>query len=331
MILDFVKFINTAMRKRIDWFVEEQDYRDLGMTWMSQGNRGNFTERWLDKFTKNGVCHFMNDDERRIYNQAKLPNYWRFYQELIEYRFNSDGFRAPEFDTIDWKNSYVILGCSHVFGIGNPYQDTIGEFLSKELSAPVINLGVYGAGFEVIYNNFLKQIRTYGKAKGYFFHWSYPNRKINVLNYFYDDDNNYKDYWDRRDEVPGTTSAKEFSDEYLNNQMYKRNIIFHSVREILKDTYYSEVKEPRTWTIHEDKDDCAITVKLPEGIDKGHVDGTWIDYPDEYKSWYINEVCARDIVKYNKYDGPKGSHFGREVNKLLAKYFISEGVNGNHK
>ena len=25
---------------------------------------------------------------------------------------------------------------------------------------------------------------------------------------------------------------------------------------------------------------------------------------------------------------PKGSHFGREVNKLLAKYFISEGVNG---
>ena len=132
------------------------------------------------------------------------------------------------------------------------------------------------------------RIRTYGKAKGYFFHWSYPNRKINVLNYFYDDDNNYKGYWDRRDEVPGTTSAKEFSDEYLNNQMYRRNVIFHSVREILKDTYYSEVKEPRTWTIHEDKKDCAITVKLPEGIDVGHVDGTWIDYPDEYKSWYIN-------------------------------------------
>ena len=36
MILDFVKFINTAMRKKIDWFVEEQDYRDLGMTWMSK-------------------------------------------------------------------------------------------------------------------------------------------------------------------------------------------------------------------------------------------------------------------------------------------------------
>ena len=108
MILDFVKFINTAMRKRIDWFVEEQDYRDLGMTWMSQGNRGNFTEKWLDKFTKNGVCHFMNDDERRIYNQAKLPNYWRFYKELIEYERKYFNTNAKE-NTVLSKDAISIL------------------------------------------------------------------------------------------------------------------------------------------------------------------------------------------------------------------------------
>ena len=44
---------------------------------------------------------------------------------------NSDGFRTMDFDKVDWKNSYVIIGCSHVQGIGNPYEETIGEYISK--------------------------------------------------------------------------------------------------------------------------------------------------------------------------------------------------------
>ena len=50
----------------------------------------------------------MNDDERRIYNQAKLPN-WRFYQELIEYIFNSDGFRAIPSSILTGKIAMLFL------------------------------------------------------------------------------------------------------------------------------------------------------------------------------------------------------------------------------
>ena len=47
MILKNVKFcsyINTIMRKSIDWLKDEKQYRDLGLTWMAHGNAGNFIE-----------------------------------------------------------------------------------------------------------------------------------------------------------------------------------------------------------------------------------------------------------------------------------------------
>ena len=34
------------------------------------------------------------------------------------YKVNSLGYRAPEFNTIDWSNTYIIQGCSAVFGLG---------------------------------------------------------------------------------------------------------------------------------------------------------------------------------------------------------------------
>ena len=42
------------------------------------------------------------------------------------------------------ENSYVILGCSHVFGVGTLYHETITKYIAKELNSPVINMGVGG-------------------------------------------------------------------------------------------------------------------------------------------------------------------------------------------
>lgn len=308
------------MRKKINWLKEEEQLRELGLSWMSPCNYGQFVEKYLENNTKDRVCHFMHDDERKTYEKRRLPNYWRYHNELISYKLNSDGFRAPEFESVDWKNSYVIFGCSHVFGLGNPNKETISEHISKELSTPVINLGSPGASVEVIYNNLLKQIDTYGKAKGYFFHWSYPIRRLNILNYWEDENDNLKPFWDRRDEVPTMANVKP-NIEYVNNVIYRRHIIFHSVREILKDTKYSEIKNPRMmfeniYTMIKAK------LKLPDNFIIPHVEGTWRRFPEEYKKWYMNEVCARDIKEYSEADGPKGSHFGNEINKELAGYLI---------
>ena len=62
---------------------------------------------------------------------------------------NSMGYRAPEFDTVSWKDSIVIFGCSNVFGIGLSKDDTIGAQLERLVGIPVINLGVPSGSIKI--------------------------------------------------------------------------------------------------------------------------------------------------------------------------------------
>lgn len=85
------------------------------------------------------------------------------------YDVNSYGYRAPEFDTVDWRNSYIIQGCSAIFGVGTADPTKITQYyLSEMLGAPVINLGVPGSGMEVQYVNALEFLEAGIKPKGVF-------------------------------------------------------------------------------------------------------------------------------------------------------------------
>ena len=329
MILKIVKFynnINTVMRKHIDWFNEEEQFRDLGLTWMAHGNAGNFLETHPSYNKKQNWLYGSPDVEQAYEKACKagIPKYWRYHADNIVYNMNSDGFRSPEFDTVDWKNSYVIIGCSHIQGIGTTYDNTIGEVISRKLNAPVINLGVGGISNEVIYNNILKQITTYGKAKGYFILWTYPNRYVDMGNYYTQENN--KPFWARGDMVPGLTSPKKYTQGFLNQIMYRRNIIWHSTKILLQGTPVSFIWEPHCWAI-EDCGDTLIPIPFPEGRDfTSHSTLTgipWHKQPDEYKKWYLNEICARDIIRYDWKTGPHGSHWGPTVNSKVAEHFMS--------
>ena len=63
----------------------------------------------------------------------------------ITYILNSQGYRCPEWDKIDWKESVVIFGDSCVAGVGVPKNHTLSSFLQTTLQRPVINLGVAGS------------------------------------------------------------------------------------------------------------------------------------------------------------------------------------------
>lgn len=87
----------------------------------------------------------------------------------IDYKVNKLNYRAPEFDSVDWKNSYIIQGCSAVFGLGTLRDDQITSFyLSKLLDAPVINLGIPGAGMELQFVNTLEMLEAGIKPRGVF-------------------------------------------------------------------------------------------------------------------------------------------------------------------
>lgn len=91
-----------------------------------------------------------------------------------DFNINMLGYRAKEFSDINWENSYIIQGCSAVFGLGLPDDhDTVSECLSRKLNKPVINLGISGSGIQLQYMNAISMLEKGIKPMGVFI--VYPN------------------------------------------------------------------------------------------------------------------------------------------------------------
>jgi len=86
----------------------------------------------------------IDTEEKFVKNLETLPEDWPYRTKAIEYTLNSHGYRAPEFDQIDWENSVVMFGCSATFGEGVDDSDTIPTQLSNIIGRPVINMGSGG-------------------------------------------------------------------------------------------------------------------------------------------------------------------------------------------
>ena len=94
----------------------------------------------------NTVANWHQSDSETHYQQIRtaMPREW-WGHGLIEYSWNSLGYRGPEITSQAIKRSVVITGCSHVVGHGLAWEQTIGQQLSRRLGVPVINLGVSGS------------------------------------------------------------------------------------------------------------------------------------------------------------------------------------------
>lgn len=98
---------------------------------------------------------FISDWEKENFEKikSKQPEEWIWNHKKIVYNRNSHGFRCEEFDTIDWENSNVVIGCSRVFGHSIDEQNTISHNLEKTTGENYINLGLCGAGPDTCYHH----------------------------------------------------------------------------------------------------------------------------------------------------------------------------------
>lgn len=128
--------------------------------------------------TPKGLMNFNGSDSEDLYktNLQKLPSDWKYRTEHITYAFNSNGYRAPEWDSIDWQESIVVLGCSNVFGTGLSNEDTIPFQLQEILKRPVINLGMSGTGADYQYWNLVRLFQNNIKVKKILVLWPHPAR-----------------------------------------------------------------------------------------------------------------------------------------------------------
>ena len=90
---------------------------------------------------------------------------WEYRHKPINYNWNQNGYRAPEWDTIDWSNSVILMGCSLVTGVGLDYNDTIASCLERMIEHPVINLGIPAGSSSALHYNTLRLIQNNIKPK----------------------------------------------------------------------------------------------------------------------------------------------------------------------
>ena len=99
-----------------------------------------------------------------------------------DYDTNLLGYRTVNFDQVDWQNTYVIQGCSAVFGYGIKDDDqTVSAHLARKLNAPVLNLGIGGGGVQLQYMNAIEMLEKNQVPKGVFIIWPNIHRFVLML------------------------------------------------------------------------------------------------------------------------------------------------------
>jgi hypothetical protein len=108
----------------------------------------------LDHHNANKIYFWHSGDTEENWKKGKerFGSTWRYYNDTIEYRFNSLGYRGP--DPVELQGDYfVALGCSHTAGLGVHLEDTYCHLLSTELNLPYLNFGFPGGAQNLVWTN----------------------------------------------------------------------------------------------------------------------------------------------------------------------------------
>lgn len=101
---------------------------------------------------------------------------WYWTDRPVTYTFNSQGYRCAEFNTIDWANAIVLMGCSNTMGLGISDEDTIAWNLAALLGRPVVNLGIAGGSAMQMWANTVLLLDQQIKPHRLVYIWPSANR-----------------------------------------------------------------------------------------------------------------------------------------------------------
>jgi len=75
----------------------------------------------------------------------KMPDDWVYRNLKVKIKRNKYGYRAEEFENVDWTRSIVLFGCSNTYGVGLSDEHTIGEQITQMTGIPTVNLATPGS------------------------------------------------------------------------------------------------------------------------------------------------------------------------------------------
>jgi hypothetical protein len=200
----------------------------------------------------------MDTEHRYIKNSRDFRargEHWDYFDKHITYKFNSQGYRTAEWDTIDWKESVVVLGCSYVLGEGLAEEDTITAQLSSLLQRPVVNLGASGTGMSFSFYNSTMLYKNLPTPYAVVQLWSncnrielYTSNEILVHTPHVDSDDEFYRNWILNEENPNThmyMAAQASRCMWESKTRYYELSLFGETTEILNCTHIKTVDHAR--------------------------------------------------------------------------------------
>jgi hypothetical protein len=95
------------------------------------------------------------------------------------YNYNDNGFRCNSINSINTDNYILFAGCSHTEGLGLELYNSYPYITSQLLSSDYYNLGISGAGCDVVSYNLLTWLNKFNhKPKLIIVQWPYHLRYI---------------------------------------------------------------------------------------------------------------------------------------------------------
>lgn len=126
------------------------------------------------------MLHFVND-----FVGASNPHTITEFPPVI-YKYNSNGHRTKEVESLDFDNYILFGGCSHTEGLGLELEEIYTHQTSNQLNLDYYNIGIGGSGLDVMFYNIMTWLAKYNhKPKIIVLQWSFPLR----YSRFHDDRN----------------------------------------------------------------------------------------------------------------------------------------------
>lgn len=250
--------------------------------------------------------YFHSTDSEEIYikNKKEKGRSWYYYNNDIEYKFNSWGYRTKEFNDLD-EDYLLTFGCSYTEGIGLHYDDMWSTKLAKVLNSDVFNLGSGGTGADFqMYNTIL-----------FFNHVLKINRLPNTVVY----------QWPEKHRV--TYAIKKNDSDEME---------FHLFSGALPEEWYHQnILEYGKWYFHSYLENCGELIKSTNFCPMT-VDALWKSvgvkvlhwtYSNDFemvnnKSFISNNVDLINVIDDSGTKARDCSHNGKESQDIVIKYLM---------
>ena len=100
---------------------------------------------------RSAFTNFYTDSLQKFKETTHEHDPYKDYKNF--YSSNSNGYREKEWDTIDWSNSVLCFGCSHIDGIGLSFEDSIRGQIEKHSGLKTVNLAAGGFSIKSMLQN----------------------------------------------------------------------------------------------------------------------------------------------------------------------------------